>query len=64
MEAFDTIRYRLREFHGFSLVVAGMDLEIVTGKRPAILTNLENRKWLFMKLSIFILKVGATSLLH
>lgn len=64
MEAFDTIRYRLREFHGFALVVAGMDLEIITGKRPAILTNLENRKWLFMKLSIFILKVGATSLLH
>ncbi|MBE7129813.1 hypothetical protein [Bacillus mycoides] len=64
MEAFDTIRYMLREFHGFALVVAGMDLEIVTGKRPAILTNLENRKWLFMKLSIFILKVRATSLLH
>ncbi|MDR4902543.1 hypothetical protein P4T54_22435 [Bacillus mycoides] len=64
MEAFDTIRYSLREFHGFALVVSGMDLEIVTEKRPAILTNLENRKWLFMKLSIFILKVGATSLLH
>jgi hypothetical protein len=48
----------------FILVVAGMDLEIVTEKRTDILTNLENQKWLFMKLSIFMLKVGATSLLH
>ncbi|HDX9659713.1 MULTISPECIES: hypothetical protein [Bacillus cereus group] len=64
MEAFDTIRYRFREFRVFILVVAGMDLAIVTEKRTDILTNLENQKWLFMKLSIFMLKVGATSLLH
>ncbi|MEH7535684.1 hypothetical protein CN639_11290 [Bacillus toyonensis] len=64
MEAFDTIRYRFREFRVLILVVAGMDLAIVTEKRTDILTNLENQKWLFMKLSIFMLKVGATSLLH
>ncbi|MGH0686600.1 hypothetical protein ACQVQE_29060 [Bacillus mycoides] len=33
MEALDTIRYRLREFRGFVLVVAEMDLAIVTGKK-------------------------------
>ncbi|KUH42752.1 hypothetical protein M2E15_1278 [Bacillus mycoides] len=42
MEAFDTIRYKLRKFRGFVLVVAGMNLAIVTEKRTDILTNLEN----------------------
>ncbi|WP_257131096.1 hypothetical protein [Bacillus toyonensis] len=41
MEAFDTIRYKLRKFRGFVLVVAGMDFAIVTEKND-ILTNLEN----------------------
>ncbi|OSX90432.1 hypothetical protein BTJ45_03508 [Bacillus mycoides] len=42
MAAFDTIRYKLRKFRGFVLVVAGMDFAIVTEKRTDILTNLEN----------------------
>ncbi|MEH7186067.1 hypothetical protein [Bacillus toyonensis] len=37
MEAFDTIRYKLRKFRGFVLVVAGMDFAIVTEKKPTFL---------------------------
>ncbi|ASL65891.1 hypothetical protein FORC47_3046 [Bacillus cereus] len=42
MKALDTIRYKLRKFRGFVLVIAGMNLTIVTEKRTDILTNLEN----------------------
>ncbi|MGH0592405.1 hypothetical protein ACQVPY_08890 [Bacillus pretiosus] len=42
MEAFNTIRYKLRKFREFVLVVAGMDFAIVTENRTDILTNLEN----------------------